>query len=379
MQHADDPGPSPHDRARRRRPAAVGRPRPARGSPATRPCRSSGSRCWCCRATATPHWSCLGSRPRGWSSSPTCSRSWRGTRPTIRSSSWPGWRARPTTAAIGDRTWARFLLDLQAPPAGDRVQQGQRRHGPAARGEGRRRDRWPFGGPRAAADRVAAELQAGEIPLVGRTEAEVSADIARRLVAEGHQHVNFAIVGSGPNAASPHHDADDRVIQAGEVVLCDFGGTMRAPEAGGIGYCSDITRCVWTGGVEPPSEFRDLYAVLHDGTAGRGRSRHRRHTVRGRRRRRPPDHHRRRVRAELHPPHRPRHRHRGARGPVHRRGQLRGARAGPRLLGRARHLLRRASGERDSRTSSWPPTTGPTRSTPSSTISSSSMPDRPLP
>jgi Xaa-Pro aminopeptidase len=32
----------------------------------------------------------------------------------------------------------------------------------------------------------------------------------------------------------------------------------------GIGYCSDITRCVWTGGAEPPSEFRDLYAVLLD-------------------------------------------------------------------------------------------------------------------
>jgi Xaa-Pro aminopeptidase len=113
-----------------------------------------------------------------------------------------------------------------------------------------------------AADRVATQLQSSEIALVGRTEAEVSKDIGRRLVAEGHHHVNFAIVGSGPNAASPHHDATDRVIQPGEVVLCDFGGTMR--DADGIGYCSDITRCVWTGGQEPPSEFRDLYAVLHE-------------------------------------------------------------------------------------------------------------------
>jgi Xaa-Pro aminopeptidase len=69
--------------------------------------------------------------------------------------------------------------------------------------------------------------------------------------------VNFAIVGSGPNAASPHHEPSARVIQANEVVLCDFGGTMSS-------YCSDITRCVWTGGVVPPSEFRDLYAVLHE-------------------------------------------------------------------------------------------------------------------
>jgi Xaa-Pro aminopeptidase len=65
--------------------------------------------------------------------------------------------------------------------------------------------------------------------------------------------VNFAIVGSGPNSASPHHDPGPRVIGAGEAVVCDFGGTMD-------GYCSDITRTVFTG--EPPEEFLDLYAVL---------------------------------------------------------------------------------------------------------------------
>ena len=55
----------------------------------------------------------------------------------------------------------------------------------------------------AAADRVAAALLAGEIPLVGRTEAEVSAELGRRLVAEGHSTVNFAIVGSGPELGQP--------------------------------------------------------------------------------------------------------------------------------------------------------------------------------
>jgi Xaa-Pro aminopeptidase len=173
-----------------------------------------------------------------------------------------GLAGRPATVAVGDRTWARFLLELQARLPASAFSKASDVTGPlravkdAAEVVALRR-------AAAAADRVAGELHAGAIPLVGRTEAEVSKDIARRLVAEGHHHVNFAIVGSGPNAASPHHDAGDRVIQSGEVVLCDFGGTMRAPEAGGVGYCSDITRCVWTGGVEPPSEFRDLYAVLH--------------------------------------------------------------------------------------------------------------------
>ncbi|MBV8982787.1 MAG: M24 family metallopeptidase, partial [Acidimicrobiia bacterium] len=105
----------------------------------------------------------------------------------------------------------------------------------------------------AAADEVATALVEGEIDLVGRTEAAVSREIGERLIEQGNQHVNFAIVGSGPNAASPHHDASERVIGRGESVVCDFGGTMN-------GYCSDITRTVFTG--EPPAEFRDLYAVL---------------------------------------------------------------------------------------------------------------------
>jgi Xaa-Pro aminopeptidase len=72
--------------------------------------------------------------------------------------------------------------------------------------------------------------------------------------------VNFAIVATGENAASPHHDAGHRVIAPGEIVLCDFGGTMLDDD--GVGYCSDITRCVHIG--EPPRELAELYAVLHD-------------------------------------------------------------------------------------------------------------------
>jgi Xaa-Pro aminopeptidase len=70
--------------------------------------------------------------------------------------------------------------------------------------------------------------------------------------------VNFAIVAAGANAASPHHEAGPSVIRAGDVVLCDFGGTMHGPD--GVGYCSDITRCVSLG--EPDPEVRDAYDVL---------------------------------------------------------------------------------------------------------------------
>ncbi|HEV8063215.1 MAG TPA: aminopeptidase P family protein, partial [Acidimicrobiales bacterium] len=110
----------------------------------------------------------------------------------------------------------------------------------------------------AAADRVAAQLLAGEIPLLGRTEATVSRDISQRLVAEGHSKVNFAIVGSGPNSASPHHHAGSRVIAAGEPVVCDFGGSLHLDDT--VGYCSDITRTIVTG--EPEPAFAELYAIL---------------------------------------------------------------------------------------------------------------------
>ena len=157
-------------------------------------------------------------------------------------------------AAVGDQTWARFVLGLQDRVVGLDLVPATAIVGPLRLVK----DDAEIAALRAAAhaaDRVAADLQSGRIPLIGRTEAEVSAHIGRRLVEEGHQKVNFAIVASGPNAASPHHDAGRRVIQAGEVVLCDFGGTMD-------GYCSDITRCVFTG--EPPAEFAELYDVLHD-------------------------------------------------------------------------------------------------------------------
>ncbi len=108
-----------------------------------------------------------------------------------------------------------------------------------------------------AADRVVAQIAAGR--LVGRTEAEVAREVRERLLAEGHDEAHFAIVGSGPNSASPHHEASDRVIAAGEPIVLDIGGTIE-------GYGSDITRTLWVTGGDPangPDErFRHLFGVL---------------------------------------------------------------------------------------------------------------------
>ena len=64
------------------------------------------------------------------------------------------------------------------------------------------------------------------------------------------------IIASGPNAASPHHEPSGRVLQPGDAVVVDIGGTMPS------GYCSDCTRVYAIG--SPPAEFTAYYEVLRD-------------------------------------------------------------------------------------------------------------------
>jgi Xaa-Pro aminopeptidase len=116
-----------------------------------------------------------------------------------------------------------------------------------------------------SAAEVAALLAAGEaidrvhamVPgllQAGRTEAQVAVEIADAILAEGHATVDFTIVASGPNAASPHHTASDRVLRTGDAIVVDIGGTMPS------GYCSDCTRTYAIG--QPPAEFVGYYKVL---------------------------------------------------------------------------------------------------------------------
>ena len=104
-----------------------------------------------------------------------------------------------------------------------------------------------------AIDRVHSRM--GEWLRPGRTEREVARDIGAAIIEEGHVRVDFIIVGSGPNGASPHHEVSDRVIEAGEPVVVDIGGTTAA------GYCSDCTRNYVAGGT-PPAEYVDYFGVL---------------------------------------------------------------------------------------------------------------------
>jgi len=156
----------------------------------------------------------------------------------------------PEKAAIGDHTWARFLLDLQrALPRtsfckASEVTAALRMVKDAAEVDALR-------AAARAVDGIVGEMR--DRPFAGRRETDVHRELVQRMLDAGHERANFAIVGSGPNGASPHHEAGARVIEPGDVVVCDFGGSMRH-------YCSDITRLFVVG--EPSAEVRDIYAVL---------------------------------------------------------------------------------------------------------------------
>ncbi|WP_094293545.1 M24 family metallopeptidase [Mycobacterium neumannii] len=104
----------------------------------------------------------------------------------------------------------------------------------------------------AAIDRVHARVPDFLVP--GRTEADVAADIAEAIVAEGHSEVAFIIVGSGPHGADPHHECSDRELLAGDIVVVDIGGPYEP------GYNSDSTRTYSIG--EPDADIARRYAVL---------------------------------------------------------------------------------------------------------------------
>jgi D-alanyl-D-alanine dipeptidase len=111
----------------------------------------------------------------------------------------------------------------------------------------------------ASADRAYARTR--ERLFAGRTERDFSREIGELLRSEGHDEVGFAIVASGPNGASPHHDSGDRVIAEGDTIVLDFGGSM-------AWYCSDITRTVHVGRSVEDEERRVHDVVLRAQEAG---------------------------------------------------------------------------------------------------------------
>ena len=274
-------------------------------------------------------------------------RSCRGARPRTRSRSWPalaegrgdGRHRRPHVGPLPRRAARRHAgAPRSGGPATSSARSGCARTPPRSP---------PCAPPAPPPTGWPRSCKAGEIPLVGRTEAEVSADICRTASSpRATSRSTSPSSASGPNAASPHHHASDRVIERGR----DRAVRLRRHDATATAATSPAPCAVG----EPPAEIAEAYAVLLEAqqaavaAAVVGTPCEEVDAVARR------DHHRRRLRRALHPPHRPRHRHGGARGPLHRGRQRAAAGARPRLQRRARHLHRRAGGACASRTSWWP-------------------------
>jgi Xaa-Pro aminopeptidase len=167
----------------------------------------------------------------------------------------------PTAVAITDTLWASHLLRLESALPGTRFVPGST----VMRELRIVKDAEEIELLRIAAhaaDRVVDQIASGT--LIGRTEADVAREVRDRLFAEGHDRAGFAIVASGANASSPHHEASQREIRAGEPIVLDIGGPL-------AGYGSDTTRTLWpTGGnasMIPEPDFMRAFDVLRGAQA----------------------------------------------------------------------------------------------------------------
>lgn len=102
-------------------------------------------------------------------------------------------------------------------------------------------------------DEVSEEIRA--LDAVGFTENQLASEIEYRLRQKGASGGSTQVA-SGPNSAKPPHSSSDRVIQAGEPVILDFGCTVD-------GYISDQCRTVVFEG-DPPEGFIDAFKVVRE-------------------------------------------------------------------------------------------------------------------
>ena len=99
----------------------------------------------------------------------------------------------------------------------------------------------------------------------GTWEYEVDAlllDAFRRSGGDGAAFVS--IIGSGPNSTQYHYNANNRRMQAGEVVVMDIG-------AGFGGYAADVTRTVPVSGTFT-AEQREVYRIVREAQAAAERT-----------------------------------------------------------------------------------------------------------
>lgn len=107
-----------------------------------------------------------------------------------------------------------------------------------------------------ATDALIAPAYAACMP--GATERDIAAAIQNTLASLGVEASFESIVGTGANGASPHHHTGKTRVQAGDIVVLDFGARVD-------GYHGDITRVVAVGSAS--DEARRVYDVVYQAQA----------------------------------------------------------------------------------------------------------------
>jgi len=166
-----------------------------------------------------------------------------------------GYLGDAVTVAVGDETWATFVLDLQSSnPARSYV--GASNLMAQLRMHKSQDEIVALRNAARTVDAVVDEM--ANVRFSGRTERSISREFIDRTISLGHDTMDFGIVASGPNGASPHHEPGERVIEQDDAVVVDFGGTQ-------AGYCSDTTRMFVVG--RAPYGFDAAYEVLREAQA----------------------------------------------------------------------------------------------------------------
>lgn len=95
---------------------------------------------------------------------------------------------------------------------------------------------------------------------VGMTEKEVSSELVVQLLKHGSEpEMPFSpIVSGGPNAANPHASPSDRKLQAGDLLVVDWGAAYE-------GYISDLTRTFAVGQVD--EEYLKIHKIVQEANA----------------------------------------------------------------------------------------------------------------
>jgi Xaa-Pro dipeptidase len=100
------------------------------------------------------------------------------------------------------------------------------------------------------------------IPLIktGMTEKELSSELVVQLLKHGSDsEMPFGpIVSAGPNSANPHASPTERRLQAGDLLVVDWGAAYD-------GYISDLTRTFAVGDVD--DEFKKIHKIVQESNA----------------------------------------------------------------------------------------------------------------